>query len=101
MGASSSKAARGAARKYPTQASKAATTRPSGATGHLTSQHTSNHAKANSAHEGGDQFDGVPGGFSQRLQQMGVVQPNPTPKESNSVRTRVPTAASTTGRAGP
>lgn len=36
------------------------------------------------AHEGGDQLDGVPGGFSQRLQQMGVVQPNPTYSSSST-----------------
>ena len=107
MGSASSKAARGAPRKYPTMPS------------HVTSGSVANKAKANAqptarpaneksdgkhniaqrhtprlkprAHTAASDIradsmdpDAVTGNFSQRLQQMGVVQPNPTYSPSST-----------------
>ncbi|KFH41052.1 hypothetical protein ACRE_082360 [Hapsidospora chrysogenum ATCC 11550] len=104
MGSASSKAARGAPRKYPTMPS------------HVTSGSVANKAKANAqptarhTNEKSDDIradsmdpDAVTGNFSQRLQQMGVVQPNPTYSPSSTAMPHQNPAAlgRRSGSAGP
>ncbi|TQV96975.1 hypothetical protein IF1G_04215 [Cordyceps javanica] len=79
MGSASSKAARGASRKFPTRTagsavSQTTTPRPPRATQPTTADVSKDQAIVEDAAD--PEF--TPAGFANRLQQMGIVDPNPT-----------------------
>ncbi|KAI9171888.1 hypothetical protein HJFPF1_01379 [Paramyrothecium foliicola] len=105
MGSSSSKAARGAARKFPTRAPQAVPpqaskqpVKPTQPNVGLNSDgtfptyclfHSSTHYSEAQNLEASD-HDAVTGDFSRRLQEMGIVQPNPTFSPSSTAGPAIP-----------
>ncbi|KAL7939219.1 hypothetical protein V8C35DRAFT_275073 [Trichoderma chlorosporum] len=84
MGASSSKAARGAARKYPTRAPGAV---PQATTARARPQQPTprgDGSKDEAIRADAADPDFAPADFSRRLHQMGIVQPNPTLSHSST-----------------
>jgi len=85
MGSSTSKVSRGTARQYPKQPTSAVSVPRVGArpSPHNLHKQASGADSSATRPDGGDP-DIVTGEFSQRLQQMGIVQPNPTLSHSSS-----------------
>ncbi|KAG9256158.1 uncharacterized protein F5Z01DRAFT_651265 [Emericellopsis atlantica] len=85
MGSSTSKVSRGAARQYPKHPTSAVSApRVRGRPGPHNISKQASTADSNATRPDGGDPDIVTGEFSQRLQQMGIVQPNPTLSHTSS-----------------